>query len=71
MASHIKKAFVAIAVVAIAGLLMWWHDVTSDKDHQIEELAPVTLLKTPPHLYPETNVKVGRIDQVNPFKLSG
>ena len=62
MKSHTIKVLIAVVVVVVCGLLFWWRDIASDRDYQIEVLVPTTLLKTPPHLYPETNVEVGRIE---------
>jgi hypothetical protein len=58
-----RVMWVILPIIAVAAfaLWLWWHDVTSDRNYNLEVLAPITLLKDAPQNYPKTNVEVGQV----------
>jgi hypothetical protein len=58
-----RSAYTVLPLAVVAAFMFWtWSkDVAFDKNHKIEVLMPITLLKEPPQCYPKTNIEVGKI----------
>lgn len=56
-----KWGAILIGVITVSVLSWWAGDIVTDRNHLLEVLEPITLLKDAPQHYPETNMETGKL----------